>query len=177
MEVVKLLINGIEVEGIVIRTLYDFNIKIVKPYKNLSGGLHIPHFAREHMSFKGEYGDKRIRDLLKELYILGKYLEDEMEHLKEKINYIDDNCADSSLEMIDENTFKTKRITLKERLRSGEIDNKEYQKLLTQLRKKYKLWEQKNRELMDSFFEENFPMVVPVETRKEVINIIKGKKA
>jgi len=176
-KIVKMLIDDIEVEGIVShRCSCDFTIKIIKPFQNISRGSHIPCFSRAHMTFDGDYGDKIILETLRCLYTLGKYLTKEMNNLKEKLNYFTDIIAKLSLEMATKDKFKIKRIELRKRLRNSEIDNKEYQKLLTPFRKESEQLEIKIFLQMDSFFEKNFPMIVPIGTREEVIDIIKGKK-
>ena len=123
--VVKLMIDNLEVEGTVTHlSASDFDVQIIKPFKNISGGSHIPYFARPHYSFEGEYGKKRILETLRDLYVLGKYLSEEMASLKKKLDSLED---ESHLQM-------------------------------------------------NSFFDDNFPLVVPVGTREEVVDILKGKK-
>jgi len=177
-KIVKMLIDNTEIEGIVSHCCScDFTIKIIKPFQNISSGSHIPYFARGHMTFESEYGDKSILQTLQYLYILGKYLDKEMNNLKEKLNYFNDIIAKFSSEMINKDEYKIKRIELRKRLRDGKIKNTEYQKLLTPFRKESEQLELKIWEQMDSFFEENFSMVVPIDTREEVMDIIKCKKS
>jgi len=124
-DVVKILIDDIEVEGIVThRSAGDYGVVITKPFCNLTGGSHVPYFARSHCSFEGDYGDASIRATLKKLYTLGKYLAREMKNLKEKVKDYNEIITKLSSEMINEQDFKIKRISLKKRLRDGEIDNK-----------------------------------------------------
>jgi hypothetical protein len=136
-EVVKILIDDIEVEGTASRSSGDYGVTITKPYCNLYGGCHIPYFARGLYTYEGEYGDASIRATLEELYTMGTFLDIEMKNLKEKLKYYNGIITKLSSEMMDEQEFKLKRIDLKKRLRDGEIDNKEYQETLTPLRKEY----------------------------------------
>jgi hypothetical protein len=175
-EVVKILIDDIEIEGTASRLSGDYGVTIIKPYCNLSGGCHIPYFARGLYTYEGDYGDASIRETLKELYTLGKFLAREMKNLKEKLKYYNGIMTKLSSEMMDEQGFKLKRIDLKKRLRDGEIDNKEYQKTLTPLRKEYEELGSKISDQKWSFFEENFPMVVPIGTGQQVLDIIEGKE-
>jgi hypothetical protein len=70
--------------------------------------------------------------------------------------------------------FKSKRLKLRKLLRSGEIDNIEYQKRLTTIRKAYEKFELKKNQIWRRFFEEHFPMVVPADTRNDVLRIFEN---
>ena len=175
-EVVKILIDDIEVEGIVThRSSGDYGVIIIKPFCNLSGGCHISYFARGLYTYEGAYGDASIRATLKEVYTLGKFLAREMKNLKEEIKYYNDIVTKLSSEMMGEQEFNIKRIALKKRLKDGEINSKEYQKAFTPLRKEYEELGLKIHDQRRSFFKENFPMVVPISTDEHVIDIIEGK--
>ena len=174
-EVVKILIDDIEVEGRASRSLNQYGVTITKPYCNLSGACYIPGFARGLYTYEGEYGDASIKATLKELYTMGKFLDREMKNLKEKIKYYNDSVTKLSSEMMGEQEFNIKRIALKKRLKNGEINSKEYQKSFTPLRKEYEELDSKIREQRWSFFEENFPMVVPIGTDEHVLDIIEGR--
>ena len=176
-EVVKILIDDIEIEGTASRLSGDYGVTIIKPYCNLSGGCHIPYFARGLYTYEGDYGDASIRETLKELYTLGKFLAREVKNLKEKLKYYNGNITKLSSKMMSEQEFKLKRIDLKKRLRDGEIDNKEYQKAFTPLSKEYEELDSKIHAQRSSFFEENFPMVVPISTGQQVLDIIEGKES
>ena len=174
-EVVKILIEDIEVEGRSSRSLGDYGVAITKPYCNLFGGCHIPYFARGLYNYEGEYGDASIKATLKELYTMGKFLTKEMKSLKEKIKYYNDIDTKLSSEMIGEQEFNIKRLALKKRLKDGEITSKEYQKAFTPLRKEYEALGSKIHEQRYSFFKKNFPMIVPISNHEHVMDIIEGK--
>lgn len=174
-DIVKMSIDGVEVEGLIsFRTDYCFNVQITKPFQNISGGCDISYFARGHRTYKGEYGKQRILEELKELYILGKFLFKNKKKLQEKTGQLNINISQLSAGMIDDKQYKIHRIALRKRLRSGEIYNKKYQKLLIPIRKESEQLEQNIWQLTDTFFEENFPMIVPIGMRDEVLAIING---
>jgi hypothetical protein len=82
-------IDGITVRGeILYRSSRDFDIKIISPFKNLSGGCHIPVFAALHHTFNSEYGDEAIADELHFLYDLGKILKSESENLNRALKQL-----------------------------------------------------------------------------------------
>ena len=69
--IVQMVVGGTEVEGVVtFSSLYDIDLVMTKPFPGLKGELHIPFFARRY-SFEGEYGERRIREILLELYEQG----------------------------------------------------------------------------------------------------------
>ena len=172
---IKILIGNIDVEGKTThRSNRDMGIKIIRPFQNISTGLHIPYFSDK--SFNGDYGDERAKDLLKKLYIIGDYLDTNIDNLKEKLKPVKNIIAQLSLEMINGDEFYRKRIELRKRLRSGEIDNKEYQKKLTPYRKEKEQLELEISQHVDAFFEENFPMTVSFGSQKQILEIIEGKK-
>ena len=96
--IIKVSPNGLEVLGkITHRSASDISIEIVRPYKNLSGGSHIPYFARAGHSYDGQAGDDTARKLLAEVYEIGKYLEENMPGLQREfwdIKYSDSLALD-----------------------------------------------------------------------------------
>lgn len=74
---VSIKVDGVEVIGeITYRSEADIAIRITKPYQGLTNGCHIPYFSRPIHSFLTDYGDKMAENLLKYLYELGKYMEE-----------------------------------------------------------------------------------------------------
>ena len=69
---IKTLIEGVEVEAVVVRSKFAFTVKVTSPFKGKeSFGPHIPFFLRPFHSFDGEYGDQRILEVLRSLYEQG----------------------------------------------------------------------------------------------------------
>lgn len=174
---IQIIINDITVESIVLnRTESDIALVITKPYKNISGGSHIPYFARAGLSFNGEYGDNRLKQILAKVYELGKFIADRFDDLKNKYEFHFINSGVLSKNESDIKNYKKKKTELKKQFRSGKIDNLEYQKLLNPIQKEKKIWEFDISNTSKDFFEKYFPMTVPYGTRDEVINILSGKK-
>ena len=118
-EVVSTEVNGIELKGLIShRSESAIEVKIVKPYRNVSKELHIPYFSRSSRSFIGEHGNTTAMALLRELFIICHYVNDNIHALKEKLVASDD---------------------------------------------------------MDTFFNEAFPVVIPINTREDVINILEER--
>lgn len=175
MDAIRVSIGGVEVSGVVRRYPYDFTVTIKEPYRNLTSGLHIPYFARGHLSFDGEYGNTRILQILEELYALGKYLEKEKDRLQAIIRGYEGVGDGSPLEAAV--GIEGQKKELKKRLRKGEITSREYQEYLSPLHQGVEKCEQKAWAKLDSFFEDHFPMLVPAGTRENVVAILKGKKS
>lgn len=174
-EVVEICIDGVQVEGRVThRTSADFRVEIVKPYCNLSGGSHIPYFARSRKSFAGEYGDEKIKEELQELYTLGNHLEKEIDSLRLKATTLDAALERVASEMMTDEEIRRKTAESRKQLRKGEIGNKEHQAAVTALREEQEKPESEISMLKDSFFSENFPMVVPGDTQEKILAILRG---
>jgi hypothetical protein len=165
-------IDGQKVEGeITYRSASDINVKITNPYQDVSRGLHIPYFARPYKSFDTELGDKIAKDMLKEIYHLCTFIFEKMDSLLDEYLKFKKRIKFLEAKRVSEYVFKSKRLQLRKKLRSSEIDNLEYQKRLAPIRKEYKKFERKKNLIWNGFFEEYFPMIVPVTTRKDILRI------
>jgi len=67
---IKTVVDGVEIEGVVTRSRFDFFLTMTEPFKGLVGGSHIPMFARRY-DFDGELGDQRILEVLRDIYEQG----------------------------------------------------------------------------------------------------------
>jgi hypothetical protein len=67
-------------------------------------------------------------------------------------------------------------LLLRKQVKNGDIDNKQYQELTGPLRKETEKLELQISLLKDSFFEDNFPMIIPVGVRDEIIDILAKEK-
>ncbi|MEJ2727374.1 MAG: hypothetical protein P8185_02495 [Deltaproteobacteria bacterium] len=141
---IQITIDGQKVEGeITYRCASDISVKITKPYQDVSRGLHIPYFARPHASFDSDLGDKTARDLLKSIYHLCKFTFENLGSLIAQYLEIKKRIKHLEAKHVSEWVFKSKRIKLRKLLKSGEIDNIEYQKQLTRIKKAYEEFESK----------------------------------
>ena len=73
-----------------------------------------------------------------------------------------------------ESVFREVRRDLRTRLPIGNLDNKVYQQLLVQAKKKVETRREEIRRRQGDFFETNFPMIVPVGTRDDVLAILRS---
>ncbi len=166
-------IDGQKVEGqITHRSASDISVKIIHPYQDVSRGLHIPYFAKSHKRFDSDFGDKTAKDLLKSIYHLCTFIFENMDSLIDEYLEFKKRIKFLEAKLVSEYVFKSKRLQLRKQLRSGEIDNLEYQKRLTPIRKEYEKFERKKNLIWNGFFEEYFPMIVPVDTKNDVLRIL-----
>ena len=79
---VSIKVDGVEVTSeITNRSEAEIDIRITKPYKGLINNCHIPYFSRPIHSFLTEYGDHTVENLLKYLFELGLYMEENREFI------------------------------------------------------------------------------------------------
>jgi len=173
---IKIVVDDIKIEGEVIhRYSRDFEIKITSPFLNLTGGSHIPYFADHSRTFDGEYGDRRIEGTLKSLYKMGKFLAKNMEKIKKEYQLVRKELNEIEEKGLTEEKFKVKRLALRKDMRKGKITSKQYQKLLTPLRKKYEELNCNTHLKIGKFFDTNFPMCIPYDTEKKITAILEGQ--
>ena len=176
-KIVKTVIDGTEVEGIITdRSSRYIGIRIEKPYQNISGGCSIPYLLISLGSFDGDDGDREAKRILEELFSTGKYLDENLGNLKEKLTCVKDRISGLAAQMMDGDRYHEEKRQLKIRFKKGDIDNKEYGQKLRALKKELAQFEAASRTCMDPFFEQ-FPVRVPVRTKEEVLDIIEGKKS
>jgi hypothetical protein len=172
---IQIMIDGQKVEGeITHRSASDIHVKITRPYQNVSRGLHIAYFAGSHKRFDSDLGDKIARDLLESIYHLCHFVFENMGSLTDEYLKFKKRIKFLEARRVSEFVFKSKRLQLRKMLRSGKIDNIEYQRRLTPIKKEYERFELKKALAWSRFFEEYFPMIVPARTKKDILKIIEG---
>ena len=173
---IEIVVDGIKVEGEIInRSSRHFTIKITSPFMTLTGGSNIPYFAARYRTFDGEYGDQRIEEELVSLYYMGKFLVENMEKLKKQYQVIKKEIKVIEEKGLTEDKFKVKRLDLRREMKKGEITSKQYQKLLTPLRKEYEELSCNTSLRINKFLDTNVPMCIPYDTVKQVIAILEGE--
>jgi len=171
-------VDGIRVEGAILhRSRADIAVRIVSPYQGITTGLHIPGFglANPDNDFRGQHGGRAAAGLLDSLYRLCQHIEENREQLRARVAKMDTSIE--SLEpdrFMPDNVFREIRGDLRRQLRAGRIDNKVYQQRLVQARKKMQARHGEIWRLEEDFFKANFPMIVPVGTRDEVLAVLRA---
>lgn len=173
---IKFQIEDTIIEGTGCRTPYSIDMTIIKPYQHLSGGSAIPALARGKMSFEGNFGDVRLQQTLYNLFTLAEFLNDNMQTLKQANYSLKEKITALNTKMITDSEYKANRIKLRKKMRSGEITPKEFQQTLTPYHTESEDLALKIEHLQDEFLEEYFPMTIPRGTRKNVFDILEGRK-
>ncbi len=173
---IRIKIDGQKVEGeITHRSAHDISVKITKPYQGVSRGMHLPHFTASHKRFDRSFGDKIAKDLLRNIYHLCKFVFENMDSLTDRFLRTKKRIKFLELQGVSEWVYKCRSLQLRKLLKEGSIDNHEYQKRLISLRKAYGKFEHKKNMTWNGFFDEYFPMIVPVNTRADVLRILEKK--
>ena len=177
-ESVSVNVKGVTVEGEVVhRSHRDIALRIVSPYHGLTTGRHVPALAgiRQEHGYRGLRGDQTVASLLTDLYQLGKFVEENKGVLSSRAAQ-----TDAAIERLDpeqfltEGAFQEVHRDLRTQLRNGTLDNKTYQQRLVQARRKVEARQREIWHLEEKFFKANFPMIVPVGTREEVLAILRS---
>lgn len=174
---IKITVDGVEVEGrIVNRSEADIDITIIKPYINIFNGLHIPCFGRPYCSYTGEYGDKTAEILLKRTFIFARFLDENKQELKHECQKLQKEIDEISIKKVVDDDLREERKVSRKKLRQGQISLSDHQKRLSALRKEISQYSFIVWNKTDKFFENNFPDIIPVGTRDNIIEILEGKK-
>jgi hypothetical protein len=157
-------VDGVRVEGEVERSRRQIDLRIVSPYQGLRAGLHIAVFIPipPAPDFTEAPGEAYAAQMLRELYQVGKYIEENKESLRERAKEFDAAIARLDPEkFLTEDNFRAFRRGVRAQLRSGTIDIRSYERQLVQARKKRKAHKEEVWRLENEFFSANFPMGVP----------------
>jgi hypothetical protein len=168
-EVVRVRSSGQVIEGEFTSTDSDISVRMTRPFAGLSTGRHIAYFARGHRSFAGDEGRRCAKALLEELHELGRYLAEHMDTLRSVWTRMRPDIAPT--EELEE-SFREVRRQLRAQLRERAIDHRSYQQMLVQERKRRDEQLQIWWIATDRFFESHFPRVVPLDVRKQVLEIL-----
>ena len=171
----KLLLNidSHEVAGQVTRrTPGEIEVKITKPYENISMRTQIPHFARPFTDLTAEWGNDVAKKLLENIYRICEMIYANLEELTEQYLTIKKRIDDLKPARMNVDRFREAKKRLKKNLKKGMIDNIEYQKRLISIRKQRRSFELEKMRMWDSFFEECLLDDVPPDMRKDVLRIV-----
>ena len=171
---IETIIDGQKVEGEITHcSASEIIVKITQPYQNVSRGLHFPHFVRSHMRFDSDLGGKIAKDLLESIYHLCSFIFENMDSLTAQYLKIQKRIKYLEAKDVSDYVFKSRRLELRKSLKNGRVNNIEYQKRLAAIRREHEKFELKKRMIWSVFFED-FPMIVPVGTRKDILRIFEN---
>lgn len=177
-DTVKILVGDVEVTGIITnRTNRRIRVEIVHPLCSIATGATMPLLPIGNFNaFAGARGDEIARGLLARCYEIGSYLTANIDLLKERLVSTREEIEQLSTTMLSNDHFSEPARILKQRLKRGEISNKEYQKELRPLRRLRNESRGGDFRIMASFFKNNFPMGVSYEMEDSVLDILEGRK-
>lgn len=105
----------------------DLTVRIDHPFSGYTASRHIPYFAREHFSFKGDYGEQTQIALLKGLYKALADLNDKSDTEGSQIK-----TASQLIQRLSSGNATFDRTKLRRAFKQGQISQTEYQNLLRQ---------------------------------------------
>ena len=155
---------------------WDIEVRITTPFQNLTGASHIMAIARGTRSFRGDKGREAGEALLNGLYHLGKFIDENLDLLRIAWQDTLRRIADLERRTLPKEEFDATRKKLRESLKAGSIDAKSYQRQLKATKKRRFHVEFEVSDLVQAFFKEYFPRVVPLDTTDEVIDILEGRR-
>ena len=170
-EKISIEIDGVTARGRARIEPCDFSVRISAPFHWLSGGSHVMSLARMARPFEGEKGMIKAKEQLAELYRLGCFLRDHMEELQSAYDQSRQKIR-ATAKKLRLNEYTEDKKALRARLKSGEIDKVEYQKMLLKLRERKTDFEKEARRVRNDFFEKNFPEGVSYGNREQILQIL-----
>ena len=115
-------VDGVRVEGEVERSFRHIFLRMVSPYHGLTAGLNIALFLPRPPApdFSGPAGETCAAQMLRELYRVGKFVDENKESLREKVKEFDATIARIDHEQYPtEDDFREFRRGLRAQLRAG----------------------------------------------------------
>ena len=134
---VQIRVNGQTVLGeVTYRSKKDIEVAITRPFIGLSATRHVPYFAPLEVSYLGAHGDDTAKDLLRQCYTLGLFLDQNLHRLQEAwARHLAAAAALVPPENFGRDAFLARRRALRAMVRTGELKPGEYQAALSQLKK------------------------------------------
>lgn len=150
-------VDGVSVQGQVVRSTGDLLVRITEPYVNLQTSLHLSVLVRPYRTFKGAYGDERAADLLRALYRLGRHLD--VHHETLQAAYRDETAALRAVEQagLHDEAFWARRRALRQRFKQDELSQTAYQEALAALRAEHDRLEMRLCNRWHAFWKRHLP--------------------
>ena len=148
----------------------DLTVEITSPYQNTTNHFYTTHFLANDLIEKFGGVEAVAKRLLTEIYENYEFAKTNRTMLLEKIQ-----LTEAEIELLNQliSQFRQEKTALKKRLRTGEITNIEYQKLLKPI--KFNI-QNANSKIYDCWHEyfKLFPKSVPYNMRMNIIDLIKN---
>jgi hypothetical protein len=170
---IQIFVKGVRVMGS-IRHLSsrDICVEILEPYQGVSTGRHIPYFAAPHVSFTGEYGMKRAKQLLKQIYKICVEAELHAPKLAKVVEQWDLLKA-KTREVSEQNRLQ--KIELRKQFRAGKIAQTHYQNALRSMEIELTDYHIKTSALFREKVQPFFTEIISIGTDEMVMKLIKDR--
>ena len=172
LPVIQFDMNGIKIAGKVIsRSKQNIMVRAVSPYGGMERGASDLSACEGETDFRGENGDREAKRLLKEIYELNKFIDDNLDELKVKAKELPEYD-----QHVQPKPFHYSRRRKLKELRSGVIDNNAYLQWLTEEKRKFAERKQEVERSQREFLCKNFPMAIHYENFDEIVSIVRWRK-
>jgi hypothetical protein len=166
-----------KVEGVITtRTAGDLVVAITRPYQHLTATAHLPVMARPKRSFVGHHGDERAREMLLELFQLGRFLEMKLPILRRAYAEHLESLRQAEANKAIRDEYLSERRRLKQSLNAGSINQRTYQESMARLRKEHEAAEYDSDAAWLSFLAEWIPDAFSAEP-EEIRAVLAGDVA
>ena len=176
---VQIKVNGQTVVGEVThRSKKDIEVVITHPFIGLSATRHIPYFAPLEVSYLGAHGDDTAKDLLRNCYALGLFLDQNLRRLQAAwALHLEAAAALAPPEHFGRDAFLARRRALRSMVKTGELKPGEYQAALSQLKKANVDFEDAQCHAIKVWLADNFPsrMENDADLAAKVIPVLDGR--
>ncbi|MBL8020252.1 MAG: hypothetical protein JNM27_11350 [Leptospirales bacterium] len=139
------------------RSSSDISVSIVDPFQQLSGRVHIPSFGRAWHDFHGTYGDETAENLLRRIYEAALFMNRNTETLRAELLVLNERLANLRAQehYFSEEQLKLKTHELRSFFKSNQIDQRSYQRMLKDFRRRWSRCDLETRELQTAFARES----------------------
>jgi len=165
-------VNHVEVEGHCAASLHNIKTTITKPFKHISQSWHIPYFAQGQMSYHGQYGELRAKQILEDLYYIAKFVDLKRDMLKAKLDENRQQIERASVGRLTMDEFRKKRLELREKLRVGQIGSTEYQRRVGHVRTGAESLQRRIWGIEEQFWEGCFQTIIGMSLRDSIVEIL-----
>ena len=176
---VQIKVNGQTVVGEVThRSKKDIEVVITHPFIGLSATRHIPYFAPLEVSYLGAHGDDTAKDLLRNCYALGLFLDQNLSRLRKAwAQHLEAAAALVPPEHFGRDAFLARRRALRSMVKTGELKPGEYQAALSQLKKANVDFEDAQCHSIKVWLANNFPSRLEndADLAAKVIPVLEGR--
>ena len=172
---ITITVRGVYVSGIVVeRSPADTELELLDPYGDmpLRHSSHIMAAARPYLSFDGEHGDRRVDELLREVYEAALYAFENKDQLRTRwLGLSEAVAARCSSRVRSESELARLRAESRKLLRSGAISADDHERALRDAADELDEWGIAVEEAVDELYK-NSPVSPAYSLRQQLMVLV-----